>query len=170
MKRSDNKNRSGFTLIEALIATFLIGIAVAALMTSNIAHTQANAYGMHTSTAEFLIEEIRAMTMPLAITDPESDPETNPVTFGIELDEAAVTDYDDLDDFDGLTFNPPIDVNGNTLNDFSLYSQIVTVEYLNPADLTSVVADLSSSIVRVSVTVTMNGKEIGSTNWVRAQQ
>ena len=76
MKRSKNKNSSGFTLIEALIATVLIGIASAALVTSNISHTQANAYGMHTSTAEFLIEEIRAMTMPMAFVEPDEVPDT----------------------------------------------------------------------------------------------
>ncbi|MBW8017226.1 MAG: prepilin-type N-terminal cleavage/methylation domain-containing protein [Planctomycetes bacterium] len=166
MKRSDNKNRSGFTLIEALIATVLIGIAIAALVTSNISHTQANAYGMHTSTAEFLIEEIKAMTMPLEVTDPNSGTSV----YGPEADEIAVTDYDDLDDFDGVTFNPPVDVNGNVLSDFSEYSQVVIVENLDPGDFTNVVADHGSAIVRVSVSVEMNGKEISSTNWIRAQQ
>jgi len=164
MKRSDNKN-SGFTLIEALIATAIIGIAIAALITSNISHTQANAYGMHTSTAEFLIEEIRAMTAPLDFVDP------NDVagTFGAETGENSVTDYDDLDDFDGITFNPPVDVHGNTLNDFSEYSQVVTVVNVDAGDFTSVVADHGSSIVRVSVSILMNGKEISSTNWIRAE-
>ena len=159
-------SRSGFTLIEALIATVLIGIAIAALVTSNISHTQANAYGMHTSTAEFLIEEIRVMTMPLEVTDPNS----GTGVYGPEVDESSVTDYDDLDDFDGVTFNPPVDVNGNVLSDFSEYSQVVTVENLDPGDFTNVVVDHGSSIVRVSVSVVMNSKEISSTNWIRAQQ
>jgi len=166
MKRSDNTKRAGFTLIEVLIATAIIGIAIAALMASNISHTQANAYGMHTSTAEFLIGEIRAMTMPLEVVDPESGTDT----FGAEADESSVTDYDDLDDFDGVTFNPPVDVGGNALGDFSQYSQVVTVENLDPGDLTNVIADHGSSIVRISVTVSMNGKEISSTSWIRAEQ
>lgn len=162
MKRSENKNKSGFTLIEALIATVLIGVAIAALITSNVAHTQANAYGMHTSTAEFLIEEIRAMTLPMAFVEPDEVVDT----FGPDDGEVDAGDYDDLDDFDGVTFSPPVDVNGNNLNDFSEYSQIITVESVDPADFTAVVDDLGSSIVRVSVSIVMNGKEVGSTSWI----
>lgn len=162
MKRSENKNKSGFTLIEALIATILIGVSIAALITSNISHTQANAHGMYTTTAEFLIEEIRAMTMPMAFVEPDEVPDT----FGPDEGEVDVGDYDDLDDFDGVTFSPPVDVNGNSLNDFSEYSQIVTVESVNPADFTSAVEDFDSSIVRMSVNIVMNGKQVGSTSWL----
>lgn len=162
MKRSENKNKSGFTLIEALIATILIGVSIAALITSNISHTQANAHGMYTTTAEFLIEEIRVMTMPMAFVEPDEVPDT----FGPDDGEDDVGDYDDLDDFDGVTFSPPVDVNGNSLNDFSEYSQIVTVESVNPADFTSAVDDFDSSIIRMSVSIVMNGKEVGSTSWL----
>jgi prepilin-type N-terminal cleavage/methylation domain-containing protein len=165
MKRSLKKNRSGFTLIEALMATMLIGIAVSALLIATVSQTQANAYGIDTSTAEFLVEEIRCMMMPLEVLDPE----TGIDVFGAEIDEVSVADYDDLDDFDEVTFNPPIDVSGAVLNDFSMYSQIVTVENVDPADLTSVVADHASLIVRVSVSIEMNGKEITSGNWIRAR-
>jgi prepilin-type N-terminal cleavage/methylation domain-containing protein len=162
MKRSENKIRSGFTLIEALIATVLIGVSIAALITSNISHTQANAHGMYTSTAEFLIEEIRAMTMPMAFVEPDEVVDT----FGPDDGEVDVGDYDDLDDFDGVTFSPPVDVSGNNLNDFSEYRQVVTVESVNPADFTSAVEDFDSSIVRVSVSIVMNGKQVGSTSWL----
>lgn len=165
MKRSVKDSRSGFTLIEALIATALIGIAIAALITSNISHTQANAYGMHTSTAEFLIEEIRAMTAPL----PVNDPETGVDVFGAESDETSVAAYDDLDDFDGVTFNPPVNVTKAELADFAEYTQVMTVENVDPADFTSVIADRGSLIVRVSVSILMNGKEISSNNWIRAE-
>jgi prepilin-type N-terminal cleavage/methylation domain-containing protein len=162
MKRSENKIRSGFTLIEALVATVLIGVSIAALIASNVSHTQANAHGMYTSTAEFLIEEIRAMTMPLDFVEPDEIPDT----FGPDNGEVDVGDYDDLDDFDGVTFSPPVDVSGNALNDFSEYSQVVTVKSVNPADFTSAVDDFDSSIVRMSVSIVMNGKEVGSTSWL----
>ena len=165
MKRLDNKNKSGFTLIEALVATAIIGIAIAALLVSNVSHSQANAYGMNTSTAEFLIEEIRAMTTPLDVVDPN----TGTATFGIESGESSLADYDDLDDFDDLTFSPPVNVNGTILNDFSQYSQIITVVNVDAGDFTSVIADHGSSIVRVSVSIVMNGKEISSTSWIRAE-
>jgi prepilin-type N-terminal cleavage/methylation domain-containing protein len=166
MKRSKNTNRSGFTLIEALIATALIGIAIAALMTSNISHSQANAYGMDTSTAEFLVEEVRAMMMSMDFIDPNDVTDT----FGTEEGEYDVADYDDLDDFDGVTISPPVDISGNVLSDFSEYSQSVIVETLNPADLTSVLDDYESKIVRISVSIQKNGREISSASWIQTQR
>lgn len=163
MKRSLNKNTHGFTLIETLVATIIIGIAVCALVMSTISQTQANAFGIDTSTAEFLSEEIRALMMPLSVVEPDSVT----ATFGKEAGETVVADFDDLDDFDGSTFSPPIDVNGTVLNDFASYSQIITVENVDPANLTNVVADNGSSIVRVSVGIQQNGKEITSTSWIR---
>jgi len=61
-----NKNSTragaGFTLIEAMIATLLLAIAIIALMVSNQAFTQVNSAGIDLSTAEFLIEEVRERT------------------------------------------------------------------------------------------------------------
>ena len=166
MKSFASTNKSGFTLIEALIATVLIGVTVAALITSNISHTQANAHGMHTSTAEFLIDQIRAMSMPMDFVDPEQ----SGVTFGTEDGESGVSDFDDLDDFDGVTFNPPVDVSGNSLSDFSAYSQVITVESVDPADFTGTVDDFDSSIIRMTVDIFMNGKEVGSRSWIKTQK
>ncbi len=165
MKRSENKNRSAFTLIEALMATLLIGVAVSALVIATVSQSQANAYGMNTSTAEFLLEEIRALTMPLPVMDPNTEAET----FGAETGEVSVADYDDLDDYDEVTFSPPVDVGGNVLNDFSNYSQTITVENVDPADFTSVIADHGSLIVRVSVSVQKNGQTVTSSSWIRAR-
>jgi prepilin-type N-terminal cleavage/methylation domain-containing protein len=53
----------GFTLIEALIAIVLVGVAIAALVVSNQSFTSANGAGLQLSTAEFLIEQIREQTV-----------------------------------------------------------------------------------------------------------
>jgi hypothetical protein len=87
--------------------------------------------------------------------------------FGPE--EADLAYYDDLDDFDGASFSPPIDANRNVLNNFAAFSQIVSVENVNPSNFDQVVADHSTSFVRVTVTVVLNAKEISSTRWVRAR-
>ena len=53
------RHRSGFTLVEVLIAVALIGLAIASLLVANISFTKANSAGMDLSTAEVLIEQIR---------------------------------------------------------------------------------------------------------------
>jgi prepilin-type N-terminal cleavage/methylation domain-containing protein len=154
--------RSGFTLIEVLVAVVLMGLAVVALMTANSALTQANAAGTELSTAEFLAEQIRE----LATTLPVIDPESGAGTFGAE--EAGLADYDDLDDFDGRTFSPPIDADRQPLANFGAYSQQVIVQNVNASNFDQVVADHGSDFVRVTVTVVFSGRQITSASWLRA--
>lgn len=161
----DTKYKSGFSLIEVLIAVLLVGLAIASLVAANSAFTKANGAGTDLTTAEFLAEQIRELTMLLPVVDPETEDET----FGPE-DGETLANYDDLDDFDGLPpFSPPINANRLPLNDLAAYSQQVTVENVDKSNFEQVVADHGSSFVRVTVRVYLNSKEITSTSWLRAR-
>lgn len=160
----DIKCNSGFSLIEVLIAILLVGLAVASLVAANAAFTIANGAGADMSTAEFLFEQIRELTALL----PVIDPETELATFGPESGETPAS-YDDLDDFDGASFSPPINADRNVLNNFSAYSQQITVENVSASNFEQVVSDHGSSFVRVTVKVLLNSKEICSTSWLRAR-
>lgn len=152
----------GFTLIEVLISIILIGVAIAALVASNVAFTQSNAAGTELSTAEFLLEQIKELTATLAVVDPL----TKKTTFGPE--EATLAGYDDIDDFDGASFSPPIGADRKPLNEFAGFVQQVTVENVNPANFDQVVGDHTSDFVRVTVEVLLNGRQISSARWIRA--
>ena len=171
-KMRDMKYGSGFSLVEVLIAILLVGLAVASLVAANSAFTKANGAGTDLSTAEFLAEQIRELTALLPVVEPET-PESGVDVFGPESGETLVTDYDDLNDFDGngagLSFSPPIDVDRNVLNNFAAYSQLVTVENVSPSNFELVEPDNSSSFVRVTVSVYLNSKKITSTSWLRAR-
>jgi len=160
----NTKYESGFSLVEVLIAVLLIGIAVASLVASNSAFTKANSAGTDLSTAEFLVEQIRELTALLPVIDPGS----TVWTFGPESGETLAT-YDDLDDFDGTSFSPPINANRSPLNDLAAYSQQVTVENVSTSNFEQVVSDTSSSFVRVTVRIYLNSKEISSASWLRAR-
>ncbi|MDD5135001.1 MAG: type II secretion system protein, partial [Phycisphaerae bacterium] len=95
--------KNGFTLVEVLIAVMLLGIAIAAIVGSNSAFTQATAQAGQLSTAEFLSEQIRELT-------------------------AMVSDIDGLEALDGAVYDPVIDSRGRELTGFDGYSQMVTVE------------------------------------------
>ena len=159
----DTRYGGGFSLIEVLIAILLVGLAVASLVTANSAFTKANGAGTELSTAEFLIEQIRELSTLLPVVDPN----TGVSTFGPETAE-TLADYDDLDDFDGASFSPPIDADRNTLNDFAAFSQQITVENVDASDFEQVVSDHGSYFVRVTVKVFLNSKEISSARWLRA--
>jgi len=159
----DTKYKKGFSLIEVLIAVVLVGLAITALVVASGSFTIANSAGTDLSTAEFLIEQIRELTTLLPVIDPQS----GTATFGPE--EANLADYDDLDDFDGASFSPPISANRDILNNFAAFSQQVTVENVNPSNFEQVVSDHGSSFVRVTLKVFLNAKEICSSSWIRAR-
>lgn len=164
MMRNEQKNRSAFTLIEVMVATMLIGIAVAALLLTTGAFTRVNAAGIGLSTAEFLIEEIRELTVSIDVIDPNTLTET----FGVESGETLAT-YDDLDDFNAKTFSPPIDINRSQLNDFAAFSQVITVQNVSTSDLTLAVENHASPFVKVTVQILMNNKMITESSWIRAR-
>ena len=160
----DKRYHNGFTLIEVLLAIVLVGLAIASLVVASGSFTRANAAGTYLSTAEFLLEQIRELTILLSVVDPE----TENATFGPEADETTLADYDDLDDFDGAVFSPPINAERATLNGFAAFTQQVTVENVSAGNFDQVLADHGSFFVRVTVKILMNSKEVSSTSWVRA--
>jgi len=160
----DTRYEDGFSLIEVLIAILLVGLAIASLVTANSAFTKANGAGTELSTAEFLIEQIRELTALL----PVIDPQLGVSTFGPETAE-TLANYDDLDDFDGASFSPPISADRNPLNDFAAFNQQITVENVNASNFEQVVSDHSSFFVRVTVKVFLNSREISSARWLRAR-
>jgi len=155
---------SGFTLLETMFAVMLIAIAMVAILATSTAYTQANGVGITVSNAEFLVEQIRAMTDSLVVVDPETDTDT----FGAE--EASLGLYDDVDDFDGLSLNPPVDLTGTAITGLDSYTQQITVENVSLTNLQTVVADHSTDYVRVSVSVLYNGSEITSASWIRCRK
>ena len=160
----DKGYKSGFSLIEVLIAILLVGLAITSLLAANSALTRANGAGTDLSTAEFLLGEIRE----LAVLLPVIDPETGVSTFGPETGE-ALANYDDLDDFDAAVFSPPIDAERAVLNNSAAFSQQITVENVSASNFEQTVGDHGSDFVRVTVRVFLNAQEISSASWLRAR-
>ena len=154
----------GFSLVEVLIAIILVGLAVAALLGANSALTNANGAGTDLTTAEFLIGEITELTALLPVVDPENGTST----FGPETGE-ALADYDDLDDFSGANFSPPINTQRTAINSAVGFSQQITVENVSASNFEQVVSNHSSDFVRVTVRIFLNSRQISSESWLRAR-
>jgi len=154
----------GFTLVEVLIATILVGLAIVSLVAANRSFTDVNAGGAYLSTAEFLIEQLRELTTLLPVVDPQSGTSV----FGAE--EANWQAYDDLDDFDGAQFKPPINADSEVLYDLAAFSQHIRVENVRASDFDDTsIGQHNSNFVRVTVRVILNSKEISSASWIRAR-
>lgn len=155
--------KDGLTLVEVLMAIILIGVAIASLVAANGLFTKVNSFGMDLSTAEFLIEQIRELTTPL----PAVDPNTGTAAFGPETGQTLAT-YDDLDDFNGASFHPPINADRQTLNNFAAFTQQITVENVHDTNFETVVPHHSSHFVRITVKILLNNYEVSSASWIRA--
>jgi hypothetical protein len=107
--RTRSVRGSGFTLIEAALATVIVGVGVLAMVDAQQAFIKTNTWSSHAASGTFLANEIREMTRNL----PKHDP-----VVGLSLDDGGVLtgwgpnaaefgleDFDDLDDFDGITFS-----------------------------------------------------------------
>jgi prepilin-type N-terminal cleavage/methylation domain-containing protein len=158
-----SKCQHGFSMIEVLMSTILVGLSIAALVAASNSFTMANGAGADLSTAEFLIEQIRELTATLAVIDPQS----GTAVFGPE--ETGVANYDDVDDFNGATYSPPIGFNRTVLSDLAGFSQHIVVQNVSQANFNTVVANHSSNFVRVTVTVSLNNRQISSASWIRAR-
>ncbi len=137
----------GFTLIEAAITTAIVGIAFASVLELFSACTRQNKVASNGTVAMMLAQHIQETMVALPFTDPS--PLT--ATFGAESGESLAT-YDDVDDFNGQTFNPPIDASRHTIDELAQYSQTITVTNVNHARPS--VAGTAGSAVRVRVTIT----------------
>lgn len=164
MKRLQSIQSGGFTLLEVMFASLLIGLAIAALAVTSSAYTIVNGAGIDLSTAEFLVEEIRELTAPM----PAVDPDGVAGACGPDAGESTLAQFDDVDDFDGQIISPPIDASGTAMTEFAAFSQQITVQNVASSNLTQAVADHTTDLYRITVTITKNNSPITSTSWVRA--
>jgi hypothetical protein len=142
------------------MVTSIVGFGVVSMLQLLAAGTVCNSEGTELTTALNLAKNIREMSLGLAVADP-----TNPTHWGAETGETLAT-YDDIDDYSGQTFSPPIDARRNSLTPYGTWQQRVTVETVDPNRLTLVVPNGSQPSIKVTVTVSHNGKDITDVSWL----
>ncbi len=172
------RSRGGFTLIETALATVIIGVGVTALVESQQSFIKSNSWSTHSATATYLANEIRELTRRMPRHDPVTglySQSANGVAtlrgWGPDSGETGIEDFNDVDDFDGLTISyvgtsglsdndlpGPIDGFGQVIpqinNDGTAaldsdgnplplqgWSQVVSVQKVDPANYSTVMAD-----------------------------
>ncbi len=159
----------GFTLIETALATVIIGVGVVAMVEAQQSFMKVNRWSSHASSATLMGNEIRELSRGFPRHDLISGLTLagSPAAlagWGTDPGEVVVTDFDDIDDFDGIQFGNggqlpgPIDAFGDvipqTLADGTIvldgngdpvplqgWSQRVEVDKVMPTNLTTLVAD-----------------------------
>jgi hypothetical protein len=139
--------RQGFTLIETALATIIVGLGIVGSMQLFAACSMQNRDAAHMSTAVLLANNIQEALGGLSF----SDPGTTTAVFGAEAGEVLAT-YEDVDDFDGLTFNPPINSQRQTINELNQYSQVVSVWPVYPNKLSVNSNEASPDVAKTTYT------------------
>lgn len=147
----------GFTLAEALLATALLAITVAAIASPFAAAYKQTTQGSELTQANSLAREL----MEEVATRPFVDPTDGSTTLGPESGENSKSKYDNIDDFNGYKDNTSnmTGENGTAIawNGHGVYKRSVAVEYrATPSGS----ATSSGNFAVVTVTVeTPSGKQ-----------
>jgi hypothetical protein len=155
------------------MTTAIVGFGIMATMSLFAACAVQNATATHMSVAMMLANNVQEAMANLAF----SDPIMGKSTFGAEGGE-TLTNFDDVDDFDGQNFNPPIDGLRARVNDMSQYTQIVSVDPIDPNQLTLTLPKTitNRTVVRIRTRIMYRRspaepqEEIYRTDWVRSEK
>jgi len=144
------------------MASVIIGTGVLAIISAQEVLLKKNDWSSMTTTATLLGNEIREMTLNL----PRHDPVTGTTSWGPEIDEFTLEDFDDVDDFDGsgegIVFssafgNGPINAARSVISDMDGWEQLVKVFSVDAFDITQPMQDAETDMVRVEVLVRYQG-------------
>lgn len=159
-----SRRRGGYMLIEAALAIVIVGVAVVALLAVIHAGTKANAASRELTRATYLAQEIRELIAPLPSEEEGGG-------FGPEAGESLST-YDDIDDFQDVTFSPAINSQRQTLTDahWDGWSQKVTVENVDPNYLAGhqTLPGGSTDMMRVTVEIYRDNRFVHRISWLAA--
>ena len=148
------RSNRGFTLIEVLIAVVIFTIGITTLLgaVSTIMRGSSDLENINIATS--LVRDLMDEIIGKGFDDPDGG------AFGLEEAEPR-SNFDDVDDYDGWSKNPPEDVDGtsydgtDTTPDYSAFTRAVTVENVpeNNFDIGTPSADGTTDAKRIVVTV-----------------
>ena len=116
------RNTRAFTLIEAAVSVFIVGVMIVAAL-STVGATRLGEYKVAESCRGWLLAQA---LMAEILQQPYEEPD-DPVVFGLESGE-SIGDrltFDDVDDYDGWTETPPQYKDGTTVPDCDGWSRTV---------------------------------------------
>ena len=131
----------GFTLVEVTFSIVIVGIAIVSLMMLFAAGTTVNSFGNKLSSAVFLADQLRSMT-----------------------DQAG---FDDIISDGNQTFNG-VDAEGNSIPGLGNYQQDLTIQPINPEDMTVYVGPNPTAAI-LTATVSSTEGQLLQINWLRVK-
>lgn len=153
---SSRRAQSGFSFIEVMLATMVVGTVLVAATSSITGSVQAKHILVgEPGIALGLAREIHSMAQTL----PRGAGDGIPAAVGSEVRE--------LDDLDGATFSPPLAATRTSLTQSAGWSQEVAIDTVTLAapDRLATDADGRAVLLRLTVTIREGATVVGSYTW-----
>ena len=132
--------RGGFTLIEALIASVIVGLGVTAVLMASKSGTQVNAEARDVTRAIYLGQEIREWMVKKS--------------------------YQDIADLSDVTYKPPKDASGQEISGMTDWSQKITLSLRDSDEITEDDDDEESDMIYVEVEILYGSQSVLTTGWL----
>ena len=129
----------GFTLLEAMLATVIIGLGVVAMSQLLATGTMSNLEGAELTTGVNLARNVREKCLNVK--------------------------FANMPALNGTTYNPAIDSTGASITGITNWTQAIAVTPVDPNRLTLNITDASPDAIRATVTVSHNGKKVCDLSW-----
>ncbi len=167
IRKSRSVRPGGFSLIEVMVASAILGLGVTALLSAVGSGSSATSASREVTEAVFLAQEIREWTLKLPFSDPDpADADNQPGPDGSD----PTSFLDDLDDMLNVTYSPPRDGLGYMIHDMTGWSQKISLTWRSATDLTTVVSNGSSDIIHVNVEILHQDRLIMTTGWLATRR
>ena len=158
---SRKTRQRGFTLVEVMVAVVIVGIGISAAMYGLTSSMTTSHEGRGILVAGILAGYVKQYSDDLAFSDPDGTG-----IFGPETGEGGIADYDDVDDLDGSTLQPPIGADGSVLDSFPNWSQVISVNRLDPDTFEVLMVAVDTPVIRVEVEIRDGGRLVGQYQWI----
>lgn len=152
---------AGFTLLEVLVAVSILSVGALAMGSALEQARSAAADDARAAVADHLLQDGLAYVRSLPRLDPDAP------RFGAEDDESDVEDVDDVDDLDERVETGPIDLAG--VSHGTRWTRRYTVQSVDVGAPATVVADGASPLLRVVVTVALDGADLRTASLLLAR-
>lgn len=142
--------RGGITLVEAVLSILIVSVMIVAALQSLGSAATADKIHASRRIGPALASQLMSEILVTAYEDDGDSP-----VFGRENGEAGShrKKLDDVDDYDGWSSSPLKDKDGSTISGFSGWTRAVSVQWVDPSNVSTVVA-AESGLKRIIVTVT----------------
>jgi prepilin-type N-terminal cleavage/methylation domain-containing protein len=131
--------RRGFTLLEASLATVIVGVAFVAVLQLLAVGTISNLDSAQQTTAVNLARNMRELLLQKT--------------------------YVSLPTYNGASYSPPRDSRGIDITEMSEWRQQIAVQAVEPDELTTNIVDSTPAAVRITVTVSRNNEKVCDLSW-----